>query len=70
MSDNNITSIDRPRCSRCKKYKPIDELNGYNPNPFAPVGQKYKNAYCRSLKDCDSDETRRIIRELSKYIKR
>ena len=60
--ENNITTIDKPRCSRCGKFKPIEELNGYN--PIAPVGQKYKNAYCVKLTECDSEEAMALLESI------
>ena len=59
----NVVDIDRPRCSRCGELRPREELNGYD--PFAPVGQRYANAYCRRLVDCDSQQARLANQELS-----
>jgi len=52
MSD--VTSIDRPRCSRCGQVKDDIELNAYD--PLARVGQRYKDAYCKRVAECQSQE--------------
>ncbi|NRB40651.1 MAG: hypothetical protein HRU20_19650 [Pseudomonadales bacterium] len=64
--NSNVTSIDKPRCSQCGVFKDHAELNGYD--PFAPVGQKYKDAYCTRLSECNSDEARGIIDDLVKHL--
>jgi hypothetical protein len=66
--DDTVTPIDKPRCSRCLKFKPVEELNGYN--PFAPVGQKSKNAYCIKLVDCESPEAKAILDDLLDHLDR
>ena len=63
MSDN-ITGIDKPRCSRCGKFKSDDELNGYN--PLLPPGRRYEKAYCKKLTECDSPEARKQLEEITK----
>jgi hypothetical protein len=60
---SNVHCIDRPRCSRCGAFRRLDQLNGYD--PLAPVGQKYRDAYCIRLKDCDSDVARAVIKNLA-----
>ncbi len=55
-----ITSIDKPRCIHCKRFRPIGELNGYD--PLAPIGQRYKAAYCRNLLYCESNEMKSLVK--------
>ena len=62
MPTDNVVSLDRPQCSQCKAFKNLDELNGYD--PLAPIGQKYKRAYCRRLVDCKSQEAQQKLDEL------
>lgn len=62
----NITPIDRPRCSRCGAFKPDNELNGYN--PLAPVGQKYKQAYCKRAAECNSQKANDLLDQVEKNL--
>ncbi len=61
-SDSKVTSIDKPRCSRCGSFKSVGELNGYD--PLASTGQKFKAAYCRRLIDCVSQESKTTLDKL------
>lgn len=60
MTDN-ITPIDKPRCSRCGQFKLIEELNGYD--PLLPPGRRFEKAYCKRLTDCDSEEAKQRLKE-------
>lgn len=62
-SQYNVHCIDRPRCSRCGAFRRLDQLNGYD--PLAPVGQKYRNAYCIRLTDCDSSVSKTLLKRLA-----
>jgi hypothetical protein len=66
MSLDNVTSIDKPRCSRCGAFKPASELNGIN--PFATGSEKYKNAQCYKLAECDSEEARELFGKLISHV--
>lgn len=63
-AQSNIHCIDRPRCSRCGAFRKLDQLNGYD--PLAPLGQKYRNAYCIRLVDCDSTTAKALIETLAR----
>jgi len=65
MTDN-ITPIDKPRCSHCGQFKPADELNGYD--PLLPPGRRFEKAYCRKLTDCDSREAKQKLDETTKKL--
>jgi hypothetical protein len=69
MTDDNcnVVEIDRPRCSRCGADRMLDELNGYD--PLAAVGQRYREAYCRKLADCQSPEAAAFLADLVKHIR-
>jgi len=49
----------KPHCSRCKKEKPIGQLNGYN--PLEKDNKRYANAYCRDILNCDSVAARETL---------
>jgi hypothetical protein len=68
MSNNqsNVHCIDRPRCSRCGAFRRLDQLNGYD--PLAPMGQKYRNAYCIQLADCDSTVSKAQLKALTEHM--
>ena len=57
---------DRPRCSLCGAYREDSELNGSN--PLAPAGQKYADAYCRNLAECNSDQAEAVIGKVVKAV--
>jgi hypothetical protein len=61
-----VTNIDKPRCNRCGALKQDSALNGYD--PFAPVGQKYRKAYCRNLSECNSSEAISQMESLTKTL--
>lgn len=63
---SNVTSIDQPRCSLCGAFKPDEELGGYD--PLAPVGQKYKSAYCVKVAECDSKEAKATIDKVISHL--
>ncbi len=63
---SNVLSIDRPRCSRCGAFRSLEQLNGYD--PLAPAGQKYRNAYCIRLADCESPQAKALIDSLARSI--
>ncbi len=60
---DNVVNLDQPRCSRCGEKRTDDQLNGYD--PLAPVGQKYKNAYCIRVAECNSQEAQDTIAKLA-----
>lgn len=64
--NDNITPIDKPRCSRCGVFKPADELNGFD--PLLPAGRRFEKAYCRRLSECDSDEARQALENAKKKL--
>ncbi|KZY73755.1 hypothetical protein A3740_03235 [Oleiphilus sp. HI0068] len=66
MSNSNVVSIDKPRCSRCGKFKPEEELNGCD--PLAPSGQKFSNAYCRKVMECCSEESIDTIEKITSQL--
>ena len=62
MTDN-ITPIDKPKCSRCGQFKPAEELNGYD--PLLPPGRRFEKAYCKRLAECGSKEAKKRLKETS-----
>jgi len=69
MSDDNsnVVEIDQPRCSKCGADRTLGELNGYD--PLAPVGNRYRNAYCRKLAECQSPEVSAFLAGLAENIR-
>ena len=52
-----------PKCNRCGCFKLESELNGVD--PFAPLPQRYKKAYCRRLVECDSQQARKALEKVT-----
>lgn len=52
----------KPHCSRCKKEKLLEQLNGYD--PLATDDKKWLGAYCRDIINCNSDTAREIVADV------
>lgn len=50
-------------CIHCKAVKSLSELNGTN-----PITGDNKDAYCKRLDDCHSENTDRIVSELMLHL--
>ncbi len=62
MDKDNIVNLDQPKCSLCGEKRTDDQLNGYD--PLAPIGQKYNNAYCIRVAECNSQEAKGQVAKL------
>ena len=52
---------DIPKCSFCHAIKKDSQL--VNQRPMAPMGEKYLNAYCRLISECESKQAEQRLEQ-------